>query len=477
MKTKNLLALLVAWTLLFWVTSATSSYIHEQNGTISICDPDSNWTKCITMQDKNLWADVAWTWTSSYWNHYQRWNNHEFEIWCWTNNCSDTVTNSATTGKATWDNSYNNYWYNGWITNFMKWSSDYRENNSQYDWLWWWANDSQANNWWYDEENNVAINVENRQWPCGEWYHVPSIWEWNQVLEYIGQNNNIDERLFSYSDDGLLYLNKCAEWVDVVCYSNDNDEQVDCSNENIYYDCENWEYDETFWLKIQEDFKIPFAGLRDYDAYVNDVGSSALLWSSSPIVGLGGARYFFLDPNEANTNSYFSRANAYSVRCFKDSYLEFPSSESGASTGQVSLTLTEWQNTCTLQDYNLWTHSVSQEDQEVQSENQEIVCEFLQNTWVIVTMSMSNLSAWESEAQKIWANNFTWIVLSWDYAWSIEDLTPWNYNLSWSHTIYTKEENKIWIWTWSLQIEWIIPAWTPSGSYTWALDIIIQAWA
>ena len=72
MKNKNLLALLIVGTLLFPVTSATSSYIHERGWTISICDPSSNWTKCITMQDRNLWAttnDI--TSTGSYWYHFQ----------------------------------------------------------------------------------------------------------------------------------------------------------------------------------------------------------------------------------------------------------------------------------------------------------------------------------------------------------------------------------------------------------------------
>lgn len=59
MKTKNLLALAIVWALLFWATSATSSYIHEQNGTISICDPNDS-TKCITMKDRNEWSSETW---------------------------------------------------------------------------------------------------------------------------------------------------------------------------------------------------------------------------------------------------------------------------------------------------------------------------------------------------------------------------------------------------------------------------------
>ena len=89
-------------------------------------------------------------------------------------------------------------------------------------------------------------------------------------------------------------------------------------------------------LKFQEDFKIPFAGLRNNsDAKVYIMGNLALLWSSSPRVGNDDARFFYLDPNGAHANSNNGRADAFSLRCFKDSYLEFPSSEGGDSTVTV----------------------------------------------------------------------------------------------------------------------------------------------
>ena len=211
------------------------------------------------------------------------------------------------------------------------------------------------------------------------------------------------------------------------------------------------------------------------DAKVYGLGGYANLWSSSPNAGSEGARSFGLSPGAAYAGYYNGRAGAFSVRCFKNSYLSFPSSEGGASTGQVTLTLTEWQNSCILNDYNLGTHNVSWVDQAVQSESQVLVCEFLQNSWFIVSISMWNLAEWVNKI--IWAENFTWNITQWTYLWSISNLTWWSYNLSWTHEIYRKQTNTIWMWTWTLQIEWIIPAWTPSGSYTWALDIIIQAGA
>ena len=503
-KTNKLLALAVATaiagTTMLWVTSATSDYMHYQDGTISICDPSSNGTKCITMQDKNLWATQAWVgcinygnycyawvqdysdmeecladdmsqlgcmWWEYFWNlftdeedcndrwqslfeacmaeqgtwmygkHFQWWNNHWFEIGCRTNWCSDTVTNWATSTLAIWSPDYNHVWYN-WAT-FIKWTStskyDYWSDNtpSNHNWLRWWENDTSENNYWFDETNNVATNVENRQWPCGDWYHVPSIWEWNQVLEYWAEENGIE-----LEDDGGLKYN----------------------------------YTTLDGLKFQEDFKIPFAGYRNLnDAKVYDMGKFANLWSSSPYVGNDIARYFTLSPNGANAGSYDFRAYAYSLRCFKDSYLEFPSSEGGGNTGQVTLTLTAWENTCTLQDYNLWVHNVSSEDQNVSTSWQNIVCEFLKNTSATIQLSMWDLVDWTKE---IWRQNFTWIVTSlWSSLWTIANLTWWSYNFLSSHIIYTKEANTIWTRTWSLAIEWIIPAWTPSWEYTWELNIII----
>jgi len=39
-----------------------------------------NWEESITIMDRNLWAEVAWTWEESYWYYFQRWNNHWFQL-------------------------------------------------------------------------------------------------------------------------------------------------------------------------------------------------------------------------------------------------------------------------------------------------------------------------------------------------------------------------------------------------------------
>ena len=138
----------------------------------------------ITLMDRNMWASIKWERgnlsTGSYGFKYQWWNNHWFADGCWTNNCSDVVTTFATTTKARWNNAYNNKWYNGNI--FIKTTPDYWSNGNVNDGLRWWSGDDVSNlRWW---SWMTTENVKNRQWPCPEWYHVPSIWEWNVLLTY-----------------------------------------------------------------------------------------------------------------------------------------------------------------------------------------------------------------------------------------------------------------------------------------------------
>ena len=74
-------------------------------------------------------------------------------------------------------------------------------------------------------------------------------------------------------------------------------------------------------------FKLPFAGRRNYSDASLRQGSFGYFWSSSPdSAGSNYARRLGLDSSNvyANNNSY--RANGYSVRCFKDSYVASPES-------------------------------------------------------------------------------------------------------------------------------------------------------
>ena len=289
------------WTQYWWAPTETraTGVAYECDGNIPVISIYS-WNMWITMKAMNEWAIAIWTWCSATdtWAcgyHYQRWNNHWFlpgennsaAFPWWESTWATQVTNCADYWPT------NRYSWSTFIYNYSNWCNPSNDN------LRWWSGDSQDNNRWYDEENNVATNVENRQWPCDTWYHVPSIWEWNQVLEYWAEENEIE-----LEDDGGLKYN----------------------------------YTTLDWLKFQEDFKIPFAGSRYYyDAKVFSMGSYAYLWSSSPRVGNDYARRFYLGPDGAHVNGSYDRADADSLRCFKDSYLGFPSAASQVAfwTGEV----------------------------------------------------------------------------------------------------------------------------------------------
>ena len=62
------------------------------------------------------------------------------------------------------------YWWNNiaWDTTTYFWT----ENNDR--WWWWW--DTSSN--WYDSWNPRS----ERQWPCGDGWHVPSRWEWTAIM-------------------------------------------------------------------------------------------------------------------------------------------------------------------------------------------------------------------------------------------------------------------------------------------------------
>lgn len=73
-------------------------------------------------------------------------------------------------------------WYYYWWNNYPTSDTANGWNNSQiWMWaqnnnIWWWGSDTAAN--WY---NPNPKNLEERQWPCGDGYHVPSRWERNAI--------------------------------------------------------------------------------------------------------------------------------------------------------------------------------------------------------------------------------------------------------------------------------------------------------
>ena len=249
--------------------------INFQYWMISIAKPwdSSQW---ITIMDRNLWAisnDINSI--DSYWYYYQWWNNYGF---------SYLAQITAVTQWYTWNNVYNNSWYYG--MNFVNWSNhnfDVWSDNSHHDWLWWWENDMASNNlWWFNLKN-----YSDRQWPCPSGWHVPSAWEWWELIKY--------------------WRNTYAKTVELK------------GSNNLYSLDTNITVRESF----MNYFKIPFAGERSYyNANPSDQDNNARLWSSSPSSSSSSyARFFKLSSTNISIyDNYTSRSAGVPVRCFKDFY-------------------------------------------------------------------------------------------------------------------------------------------------------------
>ena len=251
-------------------------YQHEQEwkpkfeyGFISIEDPN-NPGHGITIMDRNLWA-TTWNIASadSYWYKYQRWNNYWF---------SDSEPIELSLGWwLVWHDGYNNNGY--YSTEFINGDSNDQDvwlDSSHHDWVWWGSNDSSSNNRWANE-----INPIDRRWPCPEWYHVPSAWEWWLLVKYYrdtyatGVVLSWDEGLYSLSDSVADFMNY---------------------------------------------FKLPFAGSRHHKtAILNIIGDAGYYWSSSPH-SENIAYRLTLHSLNLNGEGNFYRALGISVRCFANEY-------------------------------------------------------------------------------------------------------------------------------------------------------------
>jgi len=251
--------------------------------TLTICNPvDSG--ECITMMDRNLWAttnDITSTW--SYGNHYQWWNNYGFSQYITPTNSSSQI-NTSQYGP--------NNWYNSSI--FRKLTSrPYDWSNPRNDNLWWWSWDDSSNGRWYP-----MLNPEERQWPCPDWYHVPSAWEWNEVMSRWAAE-------YTWAWNSLI---------------------LSVSNNFISFQSNPWAS-----LAFRNSFYIPFAWYRNYNASVYNLGSYARLWTSSPDLtysyNWSFSKYFSIGPTAASYNSIY-RSEWYSLHCFKNTAIDIVSIES-----------------------------------------------------------------------------------------------------------------------------------------------------
>lgn len=138
---------------------------------ISISFDKVNW---ITIADKNLWATEVWNkWDEvtqeNNWFFYQRWNNYWFPM------DESQYTRRARRVSA------RNYWpWNYYNSNWVLITTNYYWDSSANNNLWWWWDDTLKNFMWRD-----ATNFEDRQWPCPDWFHIPSWWLLNKLYNTL----------------------------------------------------------------------------------------------------------------------------------------------------------------------------------------------------------------------------------------------------------------------------------------------------
>ena len=400
------------------------------------------WTvSYITLMDRNMWAssdDI--TSTGSYGFHYQWWNNYGFGVWCWENWCSDEVTTKAITEKTVWNDSYDNSNY--WWSIFVKWDwshwcdywSDSIAGSGNHKNLWWGWNDWTGNRWWLD--TILLENVENRQWPCLVGYHVPSIWEWNELVKH---------RADTYIQD----------WNELIL--NESASKLNYFSNNVATD------------KFQENFKISAWGYRYYNGVYRDDKVSYLRASSlNGMSNLVGARSIVTTPsNSVQVHMNVYRAFAYPVRCFSNDYMFTSPSMSIHPNGWTgAMILVEWDTIKSLWIPNRDAHSIF--------EGWYSTFEFTTwsevNTW---STAPANLYArWSCTSWYVENNSGTWCIELYTITYELNDwVLSWN-NATWytieSETITLINPTKTWYtFTWrsgtelnSLTTSVTIPTWS-----------------
>ena len=260
----------------FWIQ-------HDIDKGIIVLD---NWIDSITIMDRNLWADVAWTWEESFWYYFQWWNNYGFSKEKWIKTW-DVKVKAEEVEKYWPNNPYKNdvmyvwlWWYDQ-IVNYHNY--DYMEINN--DNLWWWSWDDklrpeEVEKYWaphdYFGEYSLEDYVwdtwnprEERQWPCPEWFHVPSYLEWKK----------------------LISIRKSIEF------------PKELENDWIY-----------LWRKLRDDLLLPWAWWLRFNSDVtpHDRWSGWYYRSSSP------SWFTQTSTNSAITSSRSYRSAVFSVRCFKN---------------------------------------------------------------------------------------------------------------------------------------------------------------
>lgn len=134
-----------------------------------------------TISACNVWSTKAGIWSESFWKFFQWWRNK----WLDMNEVISSYNRQLSTiDWSIWLNATtDNYWF---VCDFSL-KSPYTWANTDISDNWWWiSNTNSYDSWWWITNINIL-----KQWPCSDWYHVPSQSEWSWLIKEWW-NNIID---------------------------------------------------------------------------------------------------------------------------------------------------------------------------------------------------------------------------------------------------------------------------------------------
>ena len=256
-------------------------YGKDENNIWTITLKDPKTSASVTIMDKNLWAESVGVSRNSYGYYFQWWNNHGLK----------TVDSSnRTTQKAVYKDSYYSHGYDGeW--KFIVWGTDYWENWAHYNSLWW--NESKESS---------------RYGACPTGYHIPTMKEWNQLLDIWWkihtQDTSKSEMVLRYSANYSAKNIHTFKWAATQCGQWDT-ECVDEDKLSVIIDT------------LSSELKLPLAGSYDENGNFHD--GLWVYWTSISKDG-NKAWVFSVDAYIWNwtDDTLMYKSQWHNIRCFQN---------------------------------------------------------------------------------------------------------------------------------------------------------------
>lgn len=139
---------------------------------------------------------------------------------------------------------------------------------------------------------------------------------------------------------------------------------------------------------------------------------------------------------------------------------------------KLQLQLTAADNSCTMVDYDFGSFQVSGVDQRTAEKTGLVLCSLTKKPAVNLSLQLNDLS--NGEGSNIPANKFTWSLVDVSANWTLPQPTE-KINQAFPIAAYSKNVKEVWVWSGTLKISWVIPGWTPDGTYTWELNLLLQS--